>query len=137
MYKARVDNIADRIGEALRARQMRPSALCKIAKIPQSSLSLYLSGAYEPKQDRVYAMASALNVDVSWLLGYDVPMGSFAENLVKLETPQIELVTVDINEGKINTPVTQKEMQMLELFRLLTEEEQEHVLQTAKMIAKQ
>lgn len=137
MYKARVAQIADRIGEALRARQMRPSALCKVAKIPQSSLSLYLSGAYEPKQDRVYAMAAALNVDVSWLLGYDVPMGTFAENLVQLDTPTIELVSVNINEGKINTPVTQKEMQMLDLFRLLTEEEQEHVLQTAKMIAKQ
>ena len=137
MYKARVANIADRICEALKARQMRPSALCKVAKIPQSSLSLYLSGAYEPKQDRVYAMASALNVDVSWLLGYDVPMGSFAENLVRLETPQIDLLTTNINEGKINTALTQKEMQMIELFRLLTDEEQEHVLQNAKMIAKQ
>jgi transcriptional regulator with XRE-family HTH domain len=123
MYKARVANIADRIGEALKARQMRPSALCKVAKIPQSSLSLYLSGAYEPKQDRVYAMASALNVDVAWLLGYDVQMGTFADN------------TKEENET-VSEELTPKERQLLELFRLLTDEEQEHVLQTAKMIAK-
>lgn len=123
MYKARVANIADRIGEALKARQMRPSALCKVAKIPQSSLSLYLSGAYEPKQDRVYAMASALNVDVAWLLGYDVQMGTFAANIKE-------------ENETVSEELTTKERQLLELFRLLTDEEQEHVLQTAKMIAK-
>ena len=123
MYKARVANIADRIGEALKARQMRPSALCKVAKIPQSSLSLYLSGAYEPKQDRVYAMASALNVDVAWLLGYDVQMGTFADNIKE-------------ENETVSEELTPKERQLLELFRLLTDEEQEHVLQTAKMIAK-
>ena len=124
MYKARVANIADRIGEALRVKEMRPSALCRAAHIPQSSLSLYLSGSYEPKQDRVYAMASALNVDVAWLLGYDVPMGTFASN-IKEETETV------------SEELTSRERQMLDLFRLLTEEEQEHVLRTAKMIAKQ
>lgn len=123
MYKARVANIADRIGEALKAKGMRPSALCRAAHIPQSSLSLYLSGSYEPKQDRVYAMASALNVDVAWLLGYDVPMGTFASN-IKEETETV------------SEELTQKERQLLELFRLLTDEEQELVLKTAKMIAK-
>lgn len=136
MYKARVANCADRIGEALKEKGMRPSALCKMAKIPQSSLSLYLSGAYEPKQDRVYAMAAVLNVDVSWLLGYDVPMGTFAENLVQLDAPTVELVSIDLNEGKKKEYLTQKENQLIELFRLLTEEEQDHILQSAKMIAK-
>ena len=31
---------------------MKQSELCKLANVPKSSLSLYLSGAYEPKQDR-------------------------------------------------------------------------------------
>jgi transcriptional regulator with XRE-family HTH domain len=123
MYKARVESISVRIAQALGARKMRPSALCRAAHIPQSSLSLYLSGSYEPKQDRVYAMAEALNVDVAWLLGYDVPMGTFASN-IKEET---ETVSEDL---------TQKERQLLELFRLLTDDEQELVLKTAKLIAK-
>lgn len=81
--------ISDRISYALKARQMRPSELCKVAKIPESSLSLYLSGAYEPKQERVYAMAAALNVDVSWLLGYDVPIGTFSENEITEEEKEV------------------------------------------------
>ena len=122
LCKLKVSNIAERIGEALRARQMRPSELCKVAKIPQSSLSLYLSGAYEPKQDRVYAMASALNVDVNWLLGYDLPMGTFLETLKQAD--------------KYSTQLSDREKDLLFFFRLLTDEEQEHILQTEKMIAK-
>jgi transcriptional regulator with XRE-family HTH domain len=123
MYKARVESISVRIAQALGERKMRPSALCRAAHIPQSSLSLYLSGSYEPKQDRVYAMAEALNVDVAWLLGYDVPMGTFASN-IKEETETV------------SEELTQKERQLLELFRLLTDDEQELVLKTAKLIAK-
>lgn len=82
MRKQKNASCAERIQEALKARGMKAAELCKIANIPQSSLSLYLSGAYEPKQDRVYAMASALNVDVSWLLGYDVPMSYQEEKML-------------------------------------------------------
>jgi transcriptional regulator with XRE-family HTH domain len=53
---------------------MKQTDLCKLAKVPKSSLSLYLSGAYEPKQDRIYEMAKVLNVSEAWLMGYDVPM---------------------------------------------------------------
>ena len=74
MYKERVASCGHRISTALAQRGMRQSELCQLAKVPKSSLSLYLSGAYEPKQDRIYAMAKALNVSEAWLMGYDVPM---------------------------------------------------------------
>lgn len=74
MYKERVASCGRRISKALAIRDMKQSELCKLAKVPKSSLSLYLSGAYEPKQDRIYAMAKALNVSEAWLMGYDVPM---------------------------------------------------------------
>ena len=74
MYKERVDSCGLRISKALALRDMKQSELCKLANVPKSSLSLYLSGAYEPKQDRIYAMAKALNVSEAWLMGYDVPM---------------------------------------------------------------
>lgn len=93
-----------------------------------------------PKIDSLLRIANAMNITLDDLfdviddMEVDISTVSKAQ---KLAAPKIQLVTTNINEGKINTPVTQKEMQMLELFRLLTEEEQEHVLQTAKMIAKQ
>ncbi len=74
MYKERVATAGQRIKEALTIKNMKRSYLCKHANVPKSSLSLYLSGAYEPKQDRIYEMASILNVSPVWLMGYDVPM---------------------------------------------------------------
>ena len=74
MYSPRVEPCSKRLAEALRVKNMKQTDLCKLAKVPKSSLSLYLSGAYEPKQDRIYEMAKVLNVSEAWLMGYDVPM---------------------------------------------------------------
>ena len=74
MYRARVESCGQRIAKALDIRDMKQAELCKLAKVPKSSLSLYLSGAYEPKQNRIYDMARVLNVSEAWLMGYDVSM---------------------------------------------------------------
>lgn len=42
--------------------------------ISRSSISEWLSGKYEPKQDKIFIIANALNVDEAWLLGLDVPI---------------------------------------------------------------
>lgn len=74
MYEDRKESCANRISKALSIRGMKQSELCKLTNIPKSSLSLYLSGAYEPKQDRIYLIAQVLRVDEAWLMGFDVPM---------------------------------------------------------------
>lgn len=74
MYTGRIETCAKRISKALAIRNMKQSELCTLAKIPKSSLSIYISGSYEPKQDRLYDMAKVLDVDPVWLMGYDVPM---------------------------------------------------------------
>lgn len=43
-------------------------------KINKANISQYVSGKIEPKQDKVYLLALALNVSEAWLMGYDVPM---------------------------------------------------------------
>jgi transcriptional regulator with XRE-family HTH domain len=80
MYKERIESCGQRIAKALTIKSMRQSELCKLANVPKSSLSLYLSGAYEPKQDRIYDMARVLNVNEAWLMGYDVPMEKEQKN---------------------------------------------------------
>ena len=47
--------------------------LAKRTGIRQSSISDWLNNRYEPKQDKVYLLANALNVSPAWLLGYDEP----------------------------------------------------------------
>ena len=45
-----------------------------MSKISKSSISHYLKGDWEGKQDAVYSIAQVLNVSEAWLMGYDVPM---------------------------------------------------------------
>lgn len=110
MYKERIASCGQRISTALAMRGMKQYELCEIAKIPRSSLSLYLSGAYEPKQDRLHTMAVALDVSEAWLMGYDVPM---ARQKNPPEEPKL-------SEG---------ERMLLDLFRQVPEEQQQLVLQ--------
>ena len=63
-----------RIKKALSIRNMTQTELCSKAKISKSTLSEYLKGLYDPKQDKVFMLSQALNVDPVWLMGYDVPM---------------------------------------------------------------
>jgi transcriptional regulator with XRE-family HTH domain len=111
MYKERVASCGQRISKALIIRDMRQSELCKLANVPKSSLSLYLSGAYEPKQDRIFDMAKALNVDEAWLMGYDVPMER-QDKKTPTEEPKL-------SEG---------EKMLLDLFRQVPEDQQQLVL---------
>lgn len=112
MFKEKVEPCSKRIAKALKIKGMKQYELCKLANVPKSSLSLYLSGAYEPKQDRVYDMAKALNVSEAWLMGYDVPM----ERQVKKVSPS----EPSLSEG---------EQILLDLFRRIPEDKQELVLQ--------
>ena len=116
MYKERVEPCSKRISEALKIKGMKQAELCKLANVPKSSLSLYLSGAYEPKQDRVYDMARVLNVNEAWLMGYDVPM----ERQIKKDSP----TEAELTEG---------ESILLDLFRRVPEDKQELVLQMIRV----
>lgn len=110
MYRDKVEPCSKRISKALSLKKMKQADLCQLAKVPKSSLSLYLSGAYEPKQDRIYSMAKALNVSEAWLMGYDVPMERQEKN--PPEEPKL-------SEG---------EKMLLDLFRLVPEDQQQLVL---------
>ena len=112
----RVATCAERIKKALYIKGMKQSDLCRLTQIPKSALSQYISGAFEPKQDRIYLMAQALNVSEAWLMGLDVPM----ERQVKKVSPS----EAELSEG---------EKMLLDLFRLVPEDKQELVLQMIRV----
>ena len=43
-------------------------------KFSKNALSQYVSGKVEPKQDKLFILGMALNIDEAWLMGFDVPM---------------------------------------------------------------
>ena len=114
MYKEKIETCGKRIEMALSIRKMKQADLCKLAHIPKSSLSLYLRGAYEPKQDRIYEMAMVLNVNETWLMGYDVPM----------ERDELPSPT--------SMELTDSEMIMLELFRKIPMSQQMVLIQMVR-----
>lgn len=68
----KVSTFAKRLREALDERGITQATLAQISGISKSSISRYLSGAWEGKQDAVYALSKSLNVNEAWLMGYDV-----------------------------------------------------------------
>ena len=110
MCNQKIESCGKRIEKALFIRKMNRSDLCKLAGVPKSSLSLYLRGAYEPKQDKIYKMAEALNVSEFWLTGYDVPMEREKQH-------------------PTTTKLTESEKIMLELFRQIPTNQQKILLQ--------
>ena len=68
------EQLKERLKKALDIRNLTQQELSERTQIPKSSISQYLSGYAKPKDDRVYAMAVALDVNEAWLLGFDVPM---------------------------------------------------------------
>lgn len=110
MYSERTASCGARIKTGLHIRGMKQADLCQITKIPKSAISQYVSGAFEPKQDRIYLISKALNVSEAWLMGYDVPMERV--NNSPPEEPEL-------SEG---------EKMLLDLFRQVPEDQQQLVL---------
>ena len=87
--------IKDRLREAMALRGLRAVDLVEKTDIPKGAISYYLAGRSQPKADRIYLLAQALDVNEAWLIGYDVPMhrsdaqkknDSLAKLIVRLRT---------------------------------------------------
>lgn len=66
-------SFAQRLREGLERQGMTQTELARRSGISKSSISRYLKGDWEGKQEAVYALAQALDVNEGWLMGYDVP----------------------------------------------------------------
>ena len=115
---------SDRLALALSLRGMKQSELCAKTGIPKSAISQYISGEFKPKQNRVFLIAQALNVDEAWLMGYDVPM----EPVKKEESSSADQELSEMLE----TLRTREDMRML--FKLSKEATPEDVRQAVKII---
>ena len=102
-----------RLRKALSMRNMTQTELCSKAMISKSTLSEYLKGLYEPKQDKVYMLSQALNVNPTWLMGFDAPM--------EVESVQ----KISPNERQL----TEGEKLLLDLFNRVPTDKQQLVLQ--------
>lgn len=63
----------ERLNSILQKRNLSQADLSKMTGIRSSSISDWLNGKYEPKQDKIAIIADALNISPVWLIGYDEP----------------------------------------------------------------
>ena len=69
----RIATTPERLREAMRDAKVKQIELAQMTGLSHSTISRYLSGAVEPRQDATHKMAVALNVSELWLWGYDIP----------------------------------------------------------------
>lgn len=69
-----VDTFSNRLKTAIRIRNIKPVELSEKTGIDKSKISSYMSGRYKAKQDGIYLLAKALDVNEAWLMGCNVPM---------------------------------------------------------------
>lgn len=122
------ESIASRLKMALSLRNMRQQDLVDKTKIPKGSISQYVTGFVEPKSDRIYLMAKALNVNPVWLMGLDAPMetavsqqynSDVAELLVLIKnTPEL----IEFNREILRLPDAQRQSVLNLVHSLLPNE---------------
>lgn len=67
-----MNSFKDRLKFAMQNKNLNQSELSKLTGIGRNSISDYLKGKYEAKQDKIYILAKYLNVNEAWLMGYDI-----------------------------------------------------------------
>lgn len=75
----RIASTADRLKEAMHSAGKKQIDLARETGLSHSTISRYLSGAVEPRQDATHKIATVLGVAELWLWGYDVPKARTAE----------------------------------------------------------
>ena len=112
---------SQRIQEGMNLRGYKQIDLVEKTGISKGALSSYISGRYVPKQNNIYLIAKALDVNEAWLMGANVPMERVSERVsekpsatitlynVHCETqPEAELVLTyrdlnDVNKKKVSS----------------------------------
>lgn len=74
------ESFANRLSKALMLRNMRPIDLANKSGINKATISEYLAGRYEAKQNNIYILAKALNVNEAWLMGFDTNIDRIPDN---------------------------------------------------------
>jgi transcriptional regulator with XRE-family HTH domain len=111
----RVANTSDRLKEAMMLASKTQADLVRDTGLSKSTLSRYLSGEFEPKQNAIAKLAASLNVNEMWLWGYDIPM----------QKKEAVTNSHDLSESK---------KQLLALAESCSEEEAEKLLQMMQIL---
>lgn len=70
----KVESFNNRLNLAMSIRNIKAVELVEKTGLSKAQISQYTNNVYEAKQKALYLLSQALNVNESWLMGYDVAM---------------------------------------------------------------
>lgn len=105
------ESFQQRLSNAIKKAGITQAELARRANINKSSLTAWLNGDYEAKQDNVFKLAKALDVSEAWLMGIaDNPDSQLKvpSNLIPIVTDQLVKVPI-LGEIACGEPILAEE----------------------------
>lgn len=91
---------SERLKNALREKNIKAIELSQKTGISKSSISDWINGRYEAKQDKIFLIAEALNINEGYLLGLDVPMNKEGHSSNNSTLSEINRISEQLNEPR-------------------------------------
>lgn len=96
------DTFKSRLQIAVEKSRLSQSEISRRAKVSKSSLSAWLKGEYEAKQDSVFRLANVLDVSEGWLMGLTddpFPINRSAHQEIDLQKNSRKLPIINVSAG--------------------------------------
>lgn len=119
-----------RLRTAMDEKSISASELSKISGVDKGSLSNYINGKYAPKQDKVFRIAKALDVDAGWLMTGDEPRQIKPMPSSMPFHPDV----INILDERITEYEEASVKKLLSLFHTMTDADKEKLLDYADYI---
>lgn len=117
-----MEKVSRRLEQAMAMKDITAAELSRLTGISKSSLSRYMSGDYNPNNDKLEKLSRALNVNEAWLLGYDeVDMERESDEVRQEKSLTIEAEMAEMMLKKIS-----------ELYRTLSFQQQVDLFEIAR-----
>ena len=68
---------SERLKQGMNEKEIKQRDLARMTGISEGTISNYRSGRFKAAQVNLQKLAQALNVSIPWLMGYDVPIGTY------------------------------------------------------------
>ena len=116
----KTSNSQARLKEMMSILEITQTDIVKTTGVLKSSLSNWVNGNREPRQDQISMLSDPYNINPAWLMGYDVPMFN-DKDTTAASTPSY----VDI-----------KKKELLRNYDMLNDEGREELLKQSRLLVK-
>ena len=103
-----METIRNRIKEGMKMRKINAAQLAKMSGVSEASISNYLNDKVKPKTNNIQKLASALEVNEAWLMGYDVDPDADYDGVFKADEVQNSKLETSENYGRLYKNIIRK-----------------------------